>query len=67
MGLAIRHILADGSLEEHEKMEKRLVELTGTGPTLFDLGMSDAERIERAYDARGKEIAYRQGQEEESP
>jgi hypothetical protein len=65
LGFSIQHILADGSLEEHERTEKRLVEQTGLMATLFDHSLPFAERVERAYEARGKEIAYRQDPEGE--
>lgn len=65
-GLRIRHILADGRVEEHEQTEKRLVDLTGVGRTLFEPDLTDAELIERAYEQRGREIAYRMEAEEVS-
>jgi len=65
LGFSIQHILADGSLEEHESTEKRLVERTGLMATLFDHSLPFAERVERAYEARGKEIAYRRDPEGE--
>lgn len=67
LGFSIQHILADGSLEEHESTEKRLVEQTHLGATLFDFGLPFAERVERAYEARGREIAHRQDREGEPP
>ncbi len=65
LGFRIEHILADGSLEEHEKTEKRLVEQMDLTATLFDHSLPFAERVERAYDSKGKEIAYRQSPEGE--
>lgn len=65
LGFSIQHILADGSLEEHERTEKRLVEQMGLMATLFDHSLPFAERVERAYEGRGTEIAYRQDPEGE--
>jgi uncharacterized protein (DUF488 family) len=62
-GAAIQHILADGNLEEHAQTEQRMVEMTGTAPSLFEPELTQAELIERAYEARGREIAYRAGSE----
>ena len=59
MGLRVRHILADGSVEEHEQTEKRLMRRVGAQATLFEQDASQAQLIERAYKARGEEIAYR--------
>jgi hypothetical protein len=52
--VAIRHILADGSIEEHEALERRLVARMGTGPLPLLANDADAWRaaVERAYDAR---------------
>lgn len=61
-GLHIQHILSDGTLEEHSNAEKRLMRLMGMVPDLF---RQDAEQlIEEAYEARGRQIAYRTSTEE---
>ncbi len=65
MGLRVRHILADGSLEEHCETEKRMVAETDLGVTLFDQELPMAERIEQAYEALGREIAYQEEQQQE--
>jgi uncharacterized protein (DUF488 family) len=53
--VTIRHILANGTLEEHESVERRLVESEKTAPPPL---MADAatwdEAVERAYDARSR-------------
>jgi len=59
MGFDIRHILADGSVEKHEDTEKRLIEMTGESKSLFEPELCERDLIERAYTARGKQIAYR--------
>lgn len=55
-GIAVSHILADGSLETHERAVQRLVaslKLTDT-----DLFSDSTARIEQAYDAQAERIAY---------
>lgn len=66
-GLRIRHILADGTVEEHEQTEQRLVKLTGVETSLFEQDVTEQELIERAYEARGREIAYRTDSQEVAP
>jgi uncharacterized protein (DUF488 family) len=53
--VTIRHILADGTLEEHESVERRLVESEKTAPPPLIATEPGAwrEAVERAYDARG--------------
>jgi uncharacterized protein (DUF488 family) len=58
-GLHIRHILADGTLEEHADAERRLMKMMGIAPDLFQQDVKEADLIERAYEERGKQIAYR--------
>ncbi len=58
-GLHIRHILADGTLEEHADTEKRLMRMMEIGPDLFQQDVKEEDLIERAYEERGKQIAYR--------
>lgn len=62
-GLHIQHILADGGLEEHADTEKRMVRLMGITPVLFQPDVNEADLIEQAYEARGRQIAYRAGAE----
>lgn len=66
-GLRIRHILADGSVEEHEQTEQRLMKQMGVEASLFEQDVTEQELIERAYDARGREIAYRADSQEVTP
>ena len=63
-GLQIKHILADGGLEDHARTEKRLVKKMGIERTLFEPDLSEEEMIRRAYDERGQEIAFRYNYEE---
>jgi uncharacterized protein (DUF488 family) len=58
-GLHIQHILADGELEEHDQTEKRMMQMMGILPDQGDLYTRLEDLIEHAYEARGKEIAYR--------
>lgn len=53
--VAIRHILANGTIEEHDSVERRLVEAEKTTPLplMADEG-AWREAVERAYDARSR-------------
>jgi len=62
-GWHVRHILADGNVEPHADTERRMVRKMGVDP-LFDGGLTEDELIQRAYDERGREIAYRASEEE---
>jgi len=63
-GVAIKHILADGSLEDHRDTEARLLKAAGCERSLFDQAQSDSDMLERAYARRSREIAYRPEHEE---
>jgi uncharacterized protein (DUF488 family) len=54
--LAIRHILADGRIEEHGSVERRLVEQTSQAPPplLANDPRAWAEAVERAYEERAQ-------------
>jgi type I restriction enzyme S subunit len=65
LGIPIKHILADGSIEEHQDTERRLVKVTGLEPNLFDRSSSDSERIQQAYYKRAREIAYKPSHKED--
>lgn len=65
--LRIQHILADGTLEDHAQTEKRLVRQMGVTRTLFEPDLTDEELTDRAYEERGRQIAYRAGKEEMQP
>jgi hypothetical protein len=58
-GVSIKHILADGSIEEHRHTEARMLKATGCERNLFERGRSDSEIIEQAYAERAREIAYK--------
>lgn len=58
-GFRIRHILADGSIEEHEQTERRLVRQMDVTRTLFEPNLTEEDLIQQAYEARGRQIAYR--------
>jgi uncharacterized protein (DUF488 family) len=55
----IKHILADGNIEEHTEAERRLVRMLKMGPALFGAVKEEAETIEQAYDQQAKKICYR--------
>jgi uncharacterized protein (DUF488 family) len=57
--MQIQHILADGTLEDHAMTERRLVKLTDVQRTLFEPDLTAADLLDRAYQIRGREIAYR--------
>ena len=59
--LSIRHILADGSIENHDQAERRLIKETGVERTLFEPDLTDVELIERAYDRQSEKIAHQAG------
>ena len=51
----IKHILADGSIEENEESENRLLQLHKITPDMFK---DQPACIEEAYDKQGEKIAY---------
>lgn len=55
----IRHILADGTLEEHAETERRLMWMMNIAPDLFRPEVREDELIEEAYEKRGRQIAYK--------
>jgi len=63
-GVRIKHILANGSIEDHRQTEARLLKATRLEPTLFAPGRGDSQALERAYARRAEEIAYKPEQEE---
>jgi uncharacterized protein (DUF488 family) len=63
----ILHILANGSLEDHHLTEQRLLRLTGVSRTIFDPTTTNEQRIQKAYDQRGEQIAYRRGDDPVRP
>ncbi|HEY1980880.1 MAG TPA: DUF488 domain-containing protein [Xanthobacteraceae bacterium] len=56
-GLAIGHILHDGTIEPHLATEQRLLELDGQPADLFTSGQGD--RLAAAYRRRARAVAYR--------
>lgn len=64
LGVNIKHILPDGSLEDHRETESRLLKITRCERGIFDQGVSDSEMIERAYKRRARDIAYEQDRSE---
>lgn len=57
-GLSIKHILSDGTIEDHSTAELRLLELTKTEENLFNYTQSASKLLEQAYEKRAQEIAY---------
>ena len=56
-GLAIGHILYDGTIESHAATEQRLMDLEAKGDDLFATGQD--ERLAAAYRRRARAVAYR--------
>jgi uncharacterized protein (DUF488 family) len=56
-GLAIGHILHDGTIEPHLATEQRLRALAGEGDDLFVTGQN--ERLAAAYRRRARAVGYR--------
>lgn len=56
-GIRIRHILEDGSVEDHGDAEQRLMGLFGLHQP--DLVRSEGERLEEAYSRQEKKITFR--------
>lgn len=59
----IVHILFNGEAEEHSQTERRLVREMDVARTLFEPDLSYEELIQRAYDKRAGQIAYRASEE----
>lgn len=57
-GWRVRHILGDGSLEEHAATEQRMIDAMGVDP-LLDAAAAHAELRRRAYTELGSSLAYR--------
>lgn len=55
-GIRIGHILEDGSIENHNDTEARLMELLKISPD--DLFSTTEAQVMRAYDLQGEKIAY---------
>jgi len=57
-GLAVGHILHDGTVEPHAATEQRLLALDGEAGDLFAAGQD--ERLAAAYRRRARAVAFRQ-------
>ncbi len=56
--LSISHILEDGTLEEHENSELRLVHELKIEPTLFEPDLTKRDLINRAYQKQEENISH---------
>jgi uncharacterized protein (DUF488 family) len=56
-GLAVGHILHDGTIEPHAATERRLLALDGDAGDLFPAGLD--ERLAAAYRRRARAVAFR--------
>jgi uncharacterized protein (DUF488 family) len=57
-GIAVGHVLYDGTVEPHAVTEQRLLALDGEACDLFAAGQQ--ERLAAAYRRRGRAVAFRQ-------
>lgn len=53
-GIAVRHILADGTMQDHSAIEEKLLKLAGKGEG--DLFAPRGERLKTAYRARHRRL-----------
>ena len=58
-GVSVKHILADGTVEDHRGTEARLLKATGLDLPLFATDTGDSESLNEAYAQRAEEIAYK--------
>lgn len=58
LGVEIRHILYDGSVEDHRQTEKRLIDRMGFKRDLFTAATGDLDILDQAYALRARQIAY---------
>jgi len=56
--LCIKHILQDGSTEDHLNAERRLVKMLKIEPTLFEPSNTERDFIEQAYGRQARKISY---------
>jgi uncharacterized protein (DUF488 family) len=56
-GVAIGHVLHDGTIRSHAAIEQRLLDFAGEGSDLFATGQG--ERLAAAYRRRARGVAYR--------
>ena len=57
-GIEVRHILADGAAEDNLSTERRLLKMENMEASLFEAQGEREELVGKAYDQRGKKIAY---------
>jgi len=56
--LSIKHILADGGIEDHSDAERRLIRMLKIEPNLFEQEKTQADLIEQAYDQQAAIISH---------
>lgn len=56
--VGIKHILEDGSIEEHKEAERRLVKVLKVEPTLFEPNKEETETVEQAYNQQTEKILH---------
>jgi len=65
LGLHIKHILSDSSIEDNSDAERRMVKLLKIEPTLFEPKKTQDQLIEQAYERQANNIAYDSSSQEE--
>ncbi len=63
-GLAIEHILEDGTTEGHHAAGRRLAKMLKVERTLFEPNLTEHELAERAFDQQAEKIACRASDQE---
>lgn len=58
LNIPINHILTDGTLESHQKLVERLLEIYQKNSDNYDLFLSDTEKTNNAYKKQERIIAY---------
>ena len=56
--LGIKHILEDGTTEDHHDAELRLVKMLKIEPTLFEPDLTESDLIEQAYYQQSQKISH---------
>lgn len=54
----IKHVTADGAIEDHDDAERRLLRMLKIQPNLFEQEKTQADLIEQAYDRQAKIISH---------
>ncbi|MGD0022479.1 MAG: DUF488 domain-containing protein [Smithellaceae bacterium] len=58
LGMQVKHILSDGSQEDHFDTSKRLIRYLGLDANLFTTSLSENELIDRAFEEQARLISH---------